>query len=574
MASGKMSPRQKMINMMYLVLLALLAMNVSAEILNAFENIKRKLFESSVEAKSNANDFMSAMLAEINEEKKTGVVKNLGLIDTINALRGETAEILAILDNHIRVMQDSIAGVDPETGKLLKKDETEANLQYWMGKGKAQEQNDKRGDGQGFVLHGQLDNYVKYIVDLHNSQIKSGLDSAGNSRASSRLDLSKELLTHDPDPAMLQDGGNKTWERYTFEGPVIANMATLEAIKLDVLQKQKKALDILNERLGVATFKADKVVGLVAPDAVIVPAGLQFKARLFAVLSSESITPTFSTSNGSITPDPDNKSIGVLTVPASGSVIAANKNEGKQSYRAMIRVPKATGGFEDLSVEGEFTVRKPEIVVTSAAIQILYAKCANDVNIDVPALGEAYNPRITGTNAEIIPNQQAKTKFRIVPSARTCVVTVNSNTNGQNLKIGDLTYKVIQPPKPSIDIRINGQRSTGAPVPKTSNVQVALVPDEDFKTSLPQDSRYTISTIKVLAQLSLGPPQEVNTVNVNGADATRPINVPLGTEVRQSRPGTTVFIKITDIYRINFKNERIADPRFTELEKTLSFVVR
>ena len=42
MAGGKLSPRQKMINMMYLVLLALLAMNVSAEILNAFE-LKDKL---------------------------------------------------------------------------------------------------------------------------------------------------------------------------------------------------------------------------------------------------------------------------------------------------------------------------------------------------------------------------------------------------------------------------------------------------------------------------------------------------------------------------------------------------
>ena len=39
MASGKISPRQKMINMMYLVLTALLAMNVSAEVINAFKNV-------------------------------------------------------------------------------------------------------------------------------------------------------------------------------------------------------------------------------------------------------------------------------------------------------------------------------------------------------------------------------------------------------------------------------------------------------------------------------------------------------------------------------------------------------
>jgi len=43
MASGKISPRQKMINMMYLVLTAMLAMNVSAEILNAFKTVNKSL---------------------------------------------------------------------------------------------------------------------------------------------------------------------------------------------------------------------------------------------------------------------------------------------------------------------------------------------------------------------------------------------------------------------------------------------------------------------------------------------------------------------------------------------------
>ncbi len=562
--------------MMYLVLLALLAMNVSAEIVNAFENIKVKLNRSAVEAKTNATDFISAMKAEIDSEvKDQGKEDNVGLRDdTLDVVSSRTNEMIQILNGHILFLEDSIAKRDPVTNALVNKTETEKNLQYWMGSGKAQEENDKRGAGEAYQLHQQLDDYVKWLVEMHNSQIKTGSDSAGNNNADQMMVLEEELLTKDPDPSLLQDGGDKTWERYTFEGPVVANTANLEAIKLDIFEKQKKLLDRFNERLGVATFKADKVVALVAPEANIVPAGLQFKARLFAVLSSESIAPSFSSGSGSITPEEGNKSVGVLTVGASGNVIPNGKNEGTQSYSATIRVPKATGGFEDLSVEGQFTVRKPEIVVTSAAIQILYANCGNDVNIDVPALGDNYNPRVSATNAEVITNQQSKIKFRIVPKARTCKVSVSSNTNGQNIKIGDLDYKVIQPPKPSIDIRVNGQRVTGAPVPKTSSVQVRLVPDEDFKSSLPADARYTISTIEVKAQLSLGPPQKVNEVNVGGADATRPIAVALGTRVRQARPGTTVYIVVNDIYRVNFANQRIKDTRFSEIEKTISLVVR
>lgn len=576
MASGNLSPRQKMINMMYLVLLALLAMNVSAEIVNAFENIKIKLNRSAIEAKTNANDFIAAMKAEIDsEENDQGKKDNIGLRDdTLDVVLDSTIAIIQLLDKHIAHMEDSIAKRDPVTNTLINKTETEKNLQYWMGSGDQQEENDFRGAGKAYQLHQRLDSYVNWLVEMHNSQIKTGTDSAGNNNADQMMVLDEELLTVDPKSELLQDGGSKTWELYTFEGPVVANTANLEAIKLDIYEKQKKLLDRFNERLGVATFKADKVVALVAPEANIVPAGLQFKARLFAVLSSESIAPSFSSGSGSITAEEGNKSVGVLTVGASGGVIPKGKNEGVQSYSATIRVPKATGGFEDLSVEGQFTVRKPEIVVTSAAIQILYASCGNDVNIDVPALGDNYNPRVSATNAEVITNQQSKIKFRIVPKARTCKVSVSSNTNGQNIKIGDLDYKVIQPPKPSIDIRVNGQRVTGAPVPKTSSVQVRLVPDEDFKSSLPADARYTISTIEVKAQLSLGPPQKVNEVNVGGADATRPIAVALGTRVRQARPGTTVYIVVNDIYRVNFANQRIKDTRFSEIEKTISLVVR
>ena len=45
MASGKLSPRQKMINMMYLVLTALLALNVSKEVLNSFLKLTEELRE-------------------------------------------------------------------------------------------------------------------------------------------------------------------------------------------------------------------------------------------------------------------------------------------------------------------------------------------------------------------------------------------------------------------------------------------------------------------------------------------------------------------------------------------------
>ncbi|MEL7531868.1 MAG: GldM family protein, partial [Bacteroidota bacterium] len=331
--------------------------------------------------------------------------------------------------------------------------------------------------------------------------------------------------------------------------------------------------DLLNGRLGVATFKVDKVVAIDAPTSAIVPAGLQYQTNLYVAMSSTAIKPKFSSSNGSIKTAEDGNSA-LLTIPASGSVIPKNGKEGIQKYTASIQVPKATGGFDILPVEGQFTVRKPEIVITSAAIQVLYLQCGNDVNIDVPALGDQYKPVITASSAQVIPSKSVAKKFRIVPTAKTCRVTVNSNTNGQKIKIGDVDYKVIRPPKPTIDMAVNGKPTSGAtPVPKTSRVQVRLVPDSDFRSNLPEDARYMISSIDVLAQLSLGPPTKVNSVSASGKDATKAIAVSLGTQVRQARPGTKVYIRINNIYRINFANKRVEE-KFTEVERMLSIVVR
>ncbi|MEL6697422.1 MAG: hypothetical protein AAFU33_15610 [Bacteroidota bacterium] len=563
MAGGKLSPRQKMINMMYLVLLALLAMNVSAEILDAFEQIKQKLNVSASTAQSNNNDFVSNMNEKINEELSEGKEDNKGLVDTIQLIQNQTNELLSLIQYHMDTL-DQIAGIDKETGKLLKKDETEKNYQYWMGAGNLENENEGRGAGAGYELHQKLDGFIDELFKIYNSQIPDSL-------AQNRIDPASKYLTNDPEATL--DGESKTWENYTFHGPVIANLALMESLKLDLFEREKEVLEKLNERLGVNKFKVDSVIALDAPFSTVVPAGLQFKTRLFVTMASQQVIPQYSSGSGSIEKD---GVTGILTMNASGSVIPKGRNEGKQSYSATVRVPKANGGFELKKVEGEFTVRKPEIVITSAAVQTLYRACANEVNIDVPALGDFYNPVIRASNgtAENIKGKGKKV-WRIVPTGRKSVVSVSSNTNGQTVKIGDVNYRVIEPPKPSVNMAVNGKIYNGASmVPKTSRVAVRIEPDADFKAALPKDARYGIRSIDVLAQLSLGPPAKVNAIRGSKNAVDKPIAVSLGTQVRQSRPGTKVYVRLNDIYRTNYKGQQIVDKRFTEVERTLSLVVK
>ncbi len=558
MASGKLSPRQKMINMMYLVLLALLAMNVSKEILDAFEIIKDKLNNSAIAASDNADAFINSMKKEIEDEMENEKkFTNKGLIDTLDDVKTKTNELVGVLNTHIDKMK-TFADYDPNTGEYGKKDELELNYQYWMGINDVA--NRGRGNGKAFSLRDAFDEYSKYITDIYNGNVKE---------ASQQIE--PQILGNKKGI----DGEPKSWEKYTFDGPVMANLAMLEALKLDVYEQQKSLLDLLNGRLGVATFKVDKVVAIDAPTATIVPAGLQFETKLYVAMSSSAIKPAFASSSGSIKPSEDGNSA-TLTMAASANAIPKGKSEGIQKYRAVIRVPKATGGFDELPVEGQFTVRRPEVVITSAAVQNLYYQCGNDVTIDVPALGNFYNPRITATNAQVITSQKSKKNFRIIPTGKTCLVKVASVTNGKTVPIGTVPYTVIQPPKPTIELAVNGKRSSGAtPVSKSSRFAVRLVPDGDFLANLPSDARYGIGSVDVLAMLSLGPPKKVGTLNTDGRDATKGIAVKLGAEIRQSRrKGLNVYIRLNDIYRTNFQGKKVPDKRFPESERMLRVVVK
>ena len=70
MAGGKLSPRQKMINLMYLVFIAMMAMNMSKEVLSAFGLINQKLIQSNVRATDRNTSFMEQLAQKVEEQPK------------------------------------------------------------------------------------------------------------------------------------------------------------------------------------------------------------------------------------------------------------------------------------------------------------------------------------------------------------------------------------------------------------------------------------------------------------------------------------------------------------------------
>lgn len=552
MASASLSPRQKMINMMYLVLLAMLALNVSSEVLDSFQRIRDDLRISATEARGQGNLLLASLTEEINREvEREGNTQNQGLLDTLEQIDLQVSALLQILATHTDTME-ALARFDPERMAYINPDELDDNFTYWMGY--PEEANERRGNGAAMRLRDSLN---QVFTSLHHL---AGIEG-------SPFEVK--------DPVASPDDPGKRWEQHTFEGPVLANLATLEALRLEVLRRQQAALEKLGERVGVRQIVVDTMMPIVVPKSEIIVAGLPYEAELYTGMSARTLRPEYGSSSGQISMLPGGFGAKV-SIQANPGLIPAGQRSAQQRYSATIMVPLAQGGFDTLRIQKEFTVIQPVIQVKALTVQRLYAQSANDLELSVPALQDQYHPAFSADGAEIIANNQSPERIRVVPGRNSRVrIKVANRYEGSQFPIGSLDYVVVQAPKPGLELRIQGRPYSGmTSVGASQPIQLMLKPDADFEQLMPRDSRYRISSIKILLKDGMQPPRTVGTINTASQDPEQGINIAMPTAVRQARPGAKVYIVVEGIQRINFRGEAIADNRFSELDRTFGFELR
>lgn len=166
MAGGKLSPRQKMVNLMYLVFIAMLALNMSKEVLSAFGLMNEKFDAANLSAES----MNASMLQALN--KKAGE-------DTRFAQASEDANKVAAISKEFydylgTLKADALDGVevDEETGKLPYES---------MDKGAAIDEGWFEGDGYSTKGNEIVERFTKYIADMkaaagNNSKLKGVID--------------------------------------------------------------------------------------------------------------------------------------------------------------------------------------------------------------------------------------------------------------------------------------------------------------------------------------------------------------------------------------------------------------
>ena len=509
MAGGKETPRQKMIGMMYLVLTALLALQVNSAILLKFKFIDDSLLgvndKTAVAADGTIKGIQAAVLKNQNQARDKAVLQES------ENIRSKTKEMTA----YLRGLREKLLKATENTGPEMTNLSGEDKVAITMLGGK--------NNGLAYTeLKPKLNEYSDFIKKYVPSATALALDGKDDVRVTEKTQKSKNFA------------------ELNFENtPVVAALATISQKETEVLKYEAEALSAQAQKVGAKTIVFDKIGAFASAESNTVAAGTKYKAELFLTASASSISPRMTLNGSSLSVGPDGKGKVEFTARPGGFDASGN---AKSSWTGTIRFNQ-NGRDTTFTVKVPYTITKPVMQIQSASVQALYFKCGNKLNVSVPALGAQYKPGFSASGASVLPG--AKTgDVTLVPNAKEVTLNVSSGGNA----IGSQTFQVRPIPKPTIECYVGGRQvneKQGTPGTAMRSMNLRAIPDAGFATFLPDDAKYRVSRYEVTLVRGRRP-----------ALATRTITGPtanLSDVVDAYRDNDRLYIEVKEVQRQNFQ---------------------
>ncbi|MFT7069784.1 MAG: gliding motility-associated protein GldM [Spirosomataceae bacterium] len=530
MAGVKESPRQKMINMMYLVLTAMLALQISNAILQKFELLNNSLEQ----ANSSANDSNAKTILAMREavDKAGNKPEYVKLFEDAEGVRKQTSDLITHVEGLKSEIRNAGGGIDPETGMIKNAAEEEKVAILMVGDSKS---------GKGYDLKTKLE---QYVADLQKYMPK-GTEFG--------------TLTYGGENPQLQNAGpsitNKDFAELNFsQTPVPAALATLSQKQSEIRRLEGEVLDYLAQQVGAKEIKFDKIFAVVIPNARSIVAGQTYKADIAIGAYSTAIRPSISV-NG--------QALSVTNGKATYEVRAQGGQYDKsgkmvRSYTASVSFPKPDGTRETVTQEEKYTILKPSVQISSATMPPLYLACANNLQLTSPGLGELFKPTFGGSGADFIPGGSGK--VTVVPNSR----SVSMNVLNEGVTLETFPFTVRKVPKPDIKVFANNQEVSdnvekrGLGASSVRVIKASAISDADFKATNPEDATYRITGISV--SLARG------TRRVDFVEGGASVNI--GKLAQQAEAGDRYLIEVKGVQRKNFRGA-IEDIEVGFFSKTL-----
>ena len=486
------TPRQKMITMMYLVYTAMLALNVSAEVVEGFRSVGSAMTNSNINLQTKLDDTYANFDIAL-ENSRDKVQESYDKAQKVRGLSNELKEYIDSLEyEFIGMVCPDVAKIhtDPDNPKStidvnLKNADGTTNLDSvrralqlggfaWMEKGLDDthgapnfflDGSTENGTGQAYDLHKKISEYVATVKDI------LGDDSVN---VKFPFDVDKTFL----------DKENKTvnWETKNFSEVVAgAGLVTLTRMKAETMNAEFDAVNMLYKQVSKGDFSFDQIALISRPKSTYIIRGGVYETDI-NVAAYDSRQKFNATVNGQQLISNDSGSVHYRTVCNS---------VGQQKVNVTAYVTSPDGGTKEYTYTDNYFVAEPVGVISLDNMQVMYSGIENPLTASVPG--------VDGRNVEvsIIEGQgklnkvEGNGKYMITPAngCKKIVLAVDAAIEkGKKTRMNTLTFKV--KPIPAPEITVAGFKN-GAKVSRkslTSGVTVTARAQEGFEFKIPKGS--------------------------------------------------------------------------------------
>ena len=509
MAGGKETPRQKMIGMMYLVLTALLALQVNSAILLKFKFIDDSLVGVNDKTSVAADGTVKGIEAAV--KKNQNQARDLNVLKQSEEIRTKTKEMVA----YLRDVRTKLLKATDNTGVEMTNLSGEDKVAITMLGGKR--------NGIAYTgLKPKLNEYSQFIKQYVPAATDLAIDARDDKRVTEKSQKTKNFA------------------ELNFENtPVVAALATISQKETEILKYEAEALSAQAQKVGAKTIVFDKIGAFASAESNTVAAGTKYKAELFLTAFASSIHPSMTLNGSSLSVGPDGHGKVEFTARPGGFDASGN---AKSSWTGTIRFNQA-GRDTTFTVKVPYTITKPVMQIQSASVQALYFKCGNKLNVSVPALGAQYQPSFSASGASAVKGAKLG-DVTLVPNAKEVTLNVSSGGNA----IGSQTFQVRPIPKPTIECFVGGRpinEKQGTPGTAVRSMTLKAIPDAGFLTFLPEDARFRVTRYEVTLVRGRRPALATKTVNGPQADLSDIVNA--------YREGDRIYVEVKEVQRMNFQ---------------------
>ncbi|TWI91436.1 type IX secretion system motor protein PorM/GldM [Chitinophaga japonensis] len=410
-------PRQKMINFMYLVLTAMLALNVSAEILNAFNIVNNSINTSN----SSITDKNNIVYDQFEKQMGENPLKVGPLRTKAQQVKKLSSDMYAYIESlKEKIIQES--GGRDENGEIKSKDNLDAPTRVM--------ENQK----QGPALEGKLKELRTRLLTYIDPKLKAQFEKT----LPLKIEVSKLNTGHDGVGVKP-----KSWTTYHFNMvPTIAAVTILGKFQNDIKNSEALVIDELFRQIDADNFKFDKVRPFISLNSKNLMEGQTLTAQIAVGAYSSTVNPTITVNGQTIQAS---EGLGTFTMPVSGI--------GEKTISGTITLPKPNGEMESYNFTETYNVGASTTSISADKMNVLYIGLPNPISISaagVPA--ESVNASISVGN---IRKQGAGNYIVTVTNPGRAIINVTANVDGKTKSLGSKEFRVKMIPDPVLKVGMN-----------------------------------------------------------------------------------------------------------------------